>query len=328
MTKKSIARRFGVYRTLAASVTVSIALVGFAGGAVAAEADAGAQDEVAEGEIIVTAQRRSESLQKVPIAISAFSAEDIASRNITDLSQLRGAVPGLAISDFAGLNATNLIAIRGVAGQPLPIGAGQATAVYLDGVYLARPDAAFFALDDLERIEVLRGPQGTLYGRNATAGAINIITRNPGSDVEGGGSISYGNFDTLVLKGSLSGPLGGGLSAGISGSYDSRSGYFTNVVTGNSIDDREAFTVRGKLRYASPDSDFSATLAADLSNVDGHEVFRNQYSSFVNGTFVGVGDPDIVSIDAASEARTASKTRSYGTSLTMDYEVSQALQLT
>ncbi|MCC7122400.1 MAG: TonB-dependent receptor plug domain-containing protein, partial [Gammaproteobacteria bacterium] len=182
-------------------------------------------------EVVVTAQRRKERLQDVPIAISALGADTLAERGVDDVSALRGSVPGLSISNFGGVNVSNLVAIRGVSGQPLPIGAGQATAMYIDGVYLSRPDAGFFALDDVERLEVLRGPQGTLYGRNATAGAINIITREPGQQRRGGFDLSYGNFASVRAKGSLNGGLTDRLSAGISASYDRRDGYFVNTVT-------------------------------------------------------------------------------------------------
>jgi iron complex outermembrane receptor protein len=290
-------------------------------------AGAGAQSSTGIGleEVVVTAQRRAERLQDVPIAISALSSEDLAKQGVTDLSSLRGTVPGLSIGGFAGVNASNLVSIRGVSGQPLPIGAGQATAIYLDGVYLSRPDAAFFGLDDVERIEVLRGPQGTLYGRNATAGAINIITREPGSDMQGGFDLSYGDFEAVNARGSLSGPLVGGLSAGISGSYEQRDGYFTNTVTGNTPGERESYTVRGKLRYSSTGGAFNATLAADQTESDALHFYKNV---MLGTTYVGIGNPDTIASDVLSEQASSVLVRSRGTSLTMTYNVNDATQLT
>ena len=156
-------------------------------------------------DVIVTAQRRRERRQDVPIALSVLGEEQLARRGARDLSDLVGAVPGLSIAGFTGGNASNLVSIRGVAGQVLPIGSGQPVAIYLDGVYLSRPDAAFFGLDDVERIEVLRGPQGALYGRNATAGAINIITRQPGATAQGGGELRRGDLGPGLYQRSLVG---------------------------------------------------------------------------------------------------------------------------
>jgi|JI8StandDraft_1071087.scaffolds.fasta_scaffold00318_14 iron complex outermembrane receptor protein len=282
-----------------------------------------------DGEIIVTAQRRSERLQDVPIAISALGDEDLAQRGVVDVGGLRGAVPGLSITYSAGINASNLIAIRGVSGLPSPIGTSQATAIYLDGVYLSRPNAAFFSLDDVERIEVLRGPQGALYGRNATAGAINIITRLPGDSLRGGLDVSYGNFNTVNARGSLSGPLGGGFSAGVSGSFDRHDGYFLNTVTGNRVGNRKSYTIRGTVHYVAPDDNFSAVLSGDYSKVEQPSTFRNQYSSLApNALFTGIGDPDVVSFDALSEARTRGPTKSGGVAFTMNLSPMGGLNFT
>lgn len=272
-------------------------------------------------EVVVTAQRRKERLQDVPIAISALGADTLAERGVDDVSALRGSVPGLSISNFGGVNVSNLVAIRGVSGQPLPIGAGQATAMYIDGVYLSRPDAGFFALDDVERLEVLRGPQGTLYGRNATAGAINIITREPGQQRRGGFDLSYGNFASVRAKGSLNGGLTDRLSAGISASYDRRDGYFVNTVTNSRIGDRSSYTVRGKLHFES--GAFDATLASDYSAVSGAEMLKNLV---IGGVYVGMGNPDVLSSDIADRALT--EIRSKGASLTMNLEATDHFVLT
>jgi iron complex outermembrane receptor protein len=275
------------------------------------------------GEIIVTAQKRSERLLDVPIAISAVSSDSLSGKGSVDLTTLQGMVPGLSITGFGGSAASNLIAIRGITGQPLPIGASQATSVYIDGVYLSRPDAGFFALDDIERVEVLRGPQGTLYGRNATAGAINIVTRQPGNTLRASADLSYGNHDAVSMKGSISGPVGGGLSAGISGLYETRDGYFLNTVTQRPFDDRKSHTIRGQLRYESPDKMFEANMSADTARVDGAESFRNQFSGAV---FLGDSQPDLVSFD--NDSQIALKSKSDGVALTMNYHASDAITLT
>ncbi len=281
-----------------------------------------AQSDPDSSDIIVTAQRRSERLQEVPIAITALSGEGMAERGLTDLSTLRGVVPGLTISTFAGYNASNLVSLRGVSGQPLPIGGSQATALYVDGVFLSRPDAAFFSLDDVERIEVLRGPQGTLYGRNATAGAINIITRTPDDTFTGGLQGSYGNYDTVMFRGSLAGPLGAGLSASISGAYDAHDGYFINTVTGNRVGEQFSATGRLKLRYAS-DGGFEAVLSADYTKAHSHDQAKRLYDGSV---FVGFGDPRFLATDI--ENRIFNHRSSYGFGLVMNAELPNDFVLT
>jgi iron complex outermembrane receptor protein len=228
-----------------------------------------------------------------------------------------------SITNAGGVSATNLITIRGIAGQPLPIGASQATAVYLDGVYIARPDGAIFGLDDVDRIEVLRGPQGTLYGRNATAGAINIITRTPGDRLRAGGSIRYGNFESVSAKGSLSGPLGAGISAGVSGSYSSRDGYFVNSLDNRSVRGTESYTLRGTLRYASPDDSFSMRLSADTSRVDNPSFLKS-----IPATTPGpvIGNPNIIATEIPQLVK--QEIEQSGVSLTLDYQVGEGIDLT
>lgn len=275
------------------------------------------------GDIVVTAQRRAQRLQDVPIAITALDGEDLARRGVTDVSDLAGAVPGLNITTSAGQNSTNLVSLRGVAGQPLTIGASQATAVYLDGVYLTKPDAAFFALDDMERIEVLRGPQGTLYGRNATAGAINLVTRAPDLDVfRANVSATYGSFDAYSLRGSASLPLGGGFALGVSGALEGHDGYFTNTFTGRDFGERDSQTGRLRLRYNNG-SNFDAILSVDLTRSRGEDVWRALYAG---GVYVGIGNPDLVSSNLQGQADTRVNTG--GVALTLNYNVTPNVLLT
>jgi outer membrane receptor protein involved in Fe transport len=162
--------------------------------------------------IVVTAQKREQALQDVPIAISAVSAEDLSNRGVTDLQNLSGSVASLSFTGSFGVGGSTSIGIRGVSGQPLPAGVAPTVAVYVDGEYQPSVFSSFFTLDDVERIEVLRGPQGTLYGRNSTGGAINIVTREPGRELKGGIDLTYGNYNHFLGRGSISGPIADGLS--------------------------------------------------------------------------------------------------------------------
>ncbi|KRB90996.1 hypothetical protein ASE22_12060 [Sphingomonas sp. Root720] len=304
---------------------IAALMLGSAAGAYAQDTPAAAANDAeateGTGDIIVTAQRRAERLQDVPIAISAVGADQMSNRNVRTVFDLQGSVPGLSISGFAGVNATNLVSLRGIAGQPVPIGASQATAVYLDGVYLSKPDAGFFGLQDVERVEVLRGPQGTLYGRNATAGAINIVTRMPTDRVEGVIDGSYGNYNNIALGGYISGPIGQGFSGSLSGSYNDRDGYFRNIVTGNRIGDASSYSLRTKLRYES-EGGFDATLSADYTNKESEDLFTP-------ATIVGgrkVFSTKTVNTNLEDQIRTRLKTG--GVALTMNAEVSDNFTVT
>jgi iron complex outermembrane receptor protein len=268
----SVAPWLGAASALALAATPVRAQDASADAAQAQPADSQADSEEGDNDILVTAQRREQRLQDVPISITALSGASLDERSMDNLADLPGSVPSLVISGFAGTNTTNLVAIRGVAGQQIPIGASQATAIYLDGVYLSRPDSAFFGFDDIERIEVLRGPQGTLYGRNATAGAINIVTRTPGDTLEGSVNATYGNYNSYSLRGSISGPLGGGFSIGASGGFDHHGGYYTNTVTGNRVNDRDSQTARIRLRYDN-DAGFDATVSADYTHITQQDLY-------------------------------------------------------
>jgi len=157
--------------------------------------------------LVVTATKTGETpLAKTPISISAISSTRIEAANIEDLKDIAGLVPGLSIAENEKYGQVYL---RGVGTQNVFVGSDPSVTIHYDGVYLSRPSMIFSEFLDLERIEVLRGPQGTLYGRNSAGGNINLISKRPGAEVERDISLSYGSHDRAVLKGRLAGPLGG-----------------------------------------------------------------------------------------------------------------------
>ncbi|WBX85157.1 TonB-dependent receptor [Sphingosinicella microcystinivorans] len=185
------------------------------------------------GEIIVTAQRRAERDIDVPLSITAFNADDVRNANASYLTDLGTRVPGINISQSPGTGAPT-IAIRGVSsasnGNP---GFPPAIGVYVDDVYQGRDPTFNTILNDIERIEVLRGPQGTLYGKNTIGGAINIITRDPGNDAEIGGDLTYGNLDYFQIRASAGGALvPDQLMVRVSGVHRERGGFIRNTLTG------------------------------------------------------------------------------------------------
>ncbi|MEQ1580225.1 MAG: TonB-dependent receptor [Steroidobacteraceae bacterium] len=172
------------------------------------------------GEVIVTAQLRAQDVQDVPIAIDVISPEELATAGFKDANDLSKIAPVAQITQGQG---TVSVTIRGIG--DVTTGADTSVTSNIDGEYLNGGRALATALFDLERVEVLRGPQGTLYGRNSTAGAVNYIARKPGSEVGGNGSISYGNYSSVRADGGVNIPVTGAIAARVAGFYEDRDGY-------------------------------------------------------------------------------------------------------
>ncbi|MDB5972338.1 MAG: hypothetical protein JWQ90_4788 [Hydrocarboniphaga sp.] len=208
-------------------------------------------------EVIVTAQKREEKLQDVPISVSAFSADTLDAKGINNPTDLPLVTPGLT---YASLVSYAKIYIRGVGTDAFVPSFDMSVATYVDGVYM--PYASGLAQDfgALERIEVLKGPQGTLFGRNATGGAINIITKKPSlANAEGEVGVSYGSYDDLQSKTYISVPLSDTFAFSVSGLYDHRDVYYKSVNYDAQSDIAKG--VRGKLRF-SPNEDLDIILGA------------------------------------------------------------------
>ena len=154
-----------------------------------------AEDTGGLQEIIVTAQKREQSLQDVPIAVTALGGDALQANRVTNVVDLSGLAPGVSVRVSAGGSGLPIFAVRGQLSYGLAPGSDKQTSIYLDGVYISSPRGSIFDLPDVERIEILRGPQGTLFGRNATAGAISIYTRDPTGEAEVKASLTFGNQD-------------------------------------------------------------------------------------------------------------------------------------
>ena len=179
-------------------------------------------------EVIVTAQKREESIQDVGIAITAFSGEQLDALGITDSTAIAEFTPGMHIS---GNNAgyTQQFTIRGATQNDFNDLAEAPNAVYIDEAYQAAGQAQLFSQFDMERVEILKGPQGTLFGRNATGGLVHYVTKKPGDEFEGYGDIQYGRYDTVRFEGAVGGPLTEGIKARVSGFYRSNDPILKNV---------------------------------------------------------------------------------------------------
>ncbi len=228
-----------------------------------------AQDRVME-EVVVTAQKREQTLQDVPVAVSVVTDETLEQAQINDIVDLQSVVPSLRVTQLQTTGNTNFI-IRGFGNGANNAGIEPSVGVFVDGVYRSRSAAALADLPNLERIEVLRGPQSTLFGKNASAGVINIVTgaADPASMAgpEGTVSATAGNYGQFILRGDVSLPLTDTVGASLSGYSNTRDGYFKNLVTGTELNDRDRYGVRGELFFA-PASDLTVRLIADIDEID------------------------------------------------------------
>lgn len=204
--------------------------------------------ENSAGEIIVTAERRSTDLQKTAIAISAFTAERLEERNIRSVRDLAGQVPNLFVARTSISHTTQTFSLRGV-GESDPI-QEPVLAVYVDDVYVPRQIGSMSEFVDLERVEVLRGPQGTLYGRNSSAGALRIITKDPGEDTHVTAEAGYGSYNDVQVRALVSAPIvADTLSASVSYIHRSRDGVTYNPTLGHDVNRIDLNGWRGKLRF-------------------------------------------------------------------------------
>ena len=227
-----------------------------------------AADEAGKIEkVTVTARRTKENQQKVPASVSSFSEKSLDRIGATDVTGLQGAIPNANIAQGRGSsNATNIY-IRGV-GQPDALQTfDPAVGVYVDDVYLSRIRGTQFELMDIERLEVLRGPQGTLYGKNTIGGALKVITRRPTDESKGAASFTVGSYGELVGNGTISGGLTDTLAASASLLIGSRDGYVENPVTDAEYNDRGVGAGRVKLAW-DPSEDFQLDVSFDYAEED------------------------------------------------------------
>ncbi|MEN3953116.1 TonB-dependent receptor [Iodidimonas sp. SYSU 1G8] len=220
-------------------------------------------------EVIVSAQKREQTLSELPISISAFGESFMEERNIASLDDLARFVPNTRIDFGQGSAGDNRVTIRGLtsAARNTQPGIDPNVSFYVDGIYMQRPEQLNTELVDLERIEVLRGPQGTLYGKNSTVGAVNIITRKPSlTEFHLTADAQYGNYDALRLRSGIEVPLVEGVAAmSLSAYYADDSGLRRNTVDGSAVADVKRFGLRGKF-HAQAGDDFDVTISGDYQS--------------------------------------------------------------
>ena len=262
-----------------AILTRSIALGALAGGLAlqpvaalaqttdAQDTEAELQDELDGGTtIVVTAQGRTQELTDVPVAVNVVSAEELRNSGASDIRELNQVAPSLLVSS-TGNEANGSARIRGIGTVGDNPGLESSVAVFVDGVYRSRSGNALSELGPIDRVEVLRGPQGTLGGRNSSAGLINIYTAPPEFEFSGYGAFTYGNYDAIKVEGGINAPLGDTIAARLDGVYFKRDGFYNDVVNDVDVNDRDRYLIRGQMLFEPTDT-LSIRLTGDYSKKD------------------------------------------------------------
>jgi outer membrane receptor protein involved in Fe transport len=235
--------------------------------AAAVQDQAREQQPIDTGDIVITATRRNEALSDVPLAVSAVTADTLQNSGASDIRQLQQVSPSLFVSSTTSEGAAAVARIRGIGTVGDNPGLEGSVAVYIDGVYRSRTSVGLTELGPLDRIEVLRGPQGTLFGRNASAGVISVITAKPQFHTFVSGAASIGNYDMRRLEASVNAPLGSTVAARLDGVWMKRDGFVKEVLSGRDLNDRDRWLLRGQLLFQ-PSDNLSVRLIGDYSRRD------------------------------------------------------------
>lgn len=278
------------------------------------------QQSLALEEITVTAERRESSLQDVPVAVSAFDQVEIERRQSFNVVDIVNNVPNLVGNNNIGQGTATTVFLRGVGTTESIVTVDTAMGFYVDDVYIARQGVNNFSLFDIERVEVLRGPQGTLYGRNTSAGAIKLITRPPGEEFEASGEVSAGRFSRFNVKGSVNVPLvGDQLAVRFNALRQQGDGYTDNLTLGKEVNDTDLWGWRAALRW-SPRSDFEALLTVDRNRSDSAGLYAVDLLGAVRPT-----TGDLFTVLGGTDTSNVGETD--GTHLTLNWDLSDRFQL-
>jgi len=290
-------------------------------------ADASAGDTSAAGpsleEVVVTAQKREERLQDVPVAISAVGADALVANRVTDLFTLAATVPWVNMTQDSAVS--QQLNIRGIVSVKLnDASAEPSVGLFVDEVYVSRMGSAFTDFFDLDRIEVIRGPQGVLLGKNVVGGALSIITAKPSYTPGGAATVSYGNYDSFMANGHLTGGLSENVAARFAFQVRDRSGYNRNVLLNRDLDDLESYQARAQLQFGHPDDELRALLSVEYGKDESNGTIR-----------AAIDDPAVAGIGSLGAFRAANglgdrqdmspeaeyvKRRSIGASFRVDWD--------
>jgi iron complex outermembrane recepter protein len=305
--------------------TASLTALLIASPAYAQDAPENSETEMQNNEIIVTATKREQTLQETPVAVSVTSAATIEQAQIRDLLDLQTIVPTLRVSQVQSSANTNFY-IRGFGNGANNAGIEPSVGVFIDGVYRSRSAAQIGDLPDVQRIEVLRGPQSTLFGKNASAGVVSLITRKPQFTFGGSAELSYGNYDAIVAKASITGPISDTIAFSLAGNYNKRDGYGRDINLNSDVNNRNRYGGRAQILFE-PTSDLSIRIIGDYDKVD--EVccgvtnfLAGPTAPLLNflagGSAFPVGDP--LKLRVSNNFESTNKIDNYGVSGQVDYD--------
>jgi iron complex outermembrane receptor protein len=255
--KNSSRTRLGIRHAIHAAIVLSFGVPLTA----LAQEGAGAVLE----EITVTAERREQSLQEVPIAVTAFSGDMVNEGGITRMEDVALRTPNFKMTSFN--TAESQLYLRGIGSSLDGPASDPSVAVFIDDVYVGRPSGASTDLYDLERIEVLRGPQGTLYGRNAAGGAVNIFTKKPQQDFEAKAGVTVGDYSLVNFRGYINGPISDSIAGKLTANVRTRDGYAENVTTGQDLEDDDTKSIRGQL-LITPSETVDVLVGFDYTDIN------------------------------------------------------------
>lgn len=261
---KKIDSRFGLKAALSLSVGLSAMMAG--AGSLATAQEAGEEESRRLNTVTVTSTKREQTLQDVPVAVSVVDDEVIEKAEIQDLNDLQSVVPSLRVGQLQSSANTNFI-IRGFGNGANNVGIEPSVGVFVDGVYRSRSAAQISDLPNLQRVEVLRGPQSTLFGKNASAGVISIVTRKPQYERQGSVEGSFGNFNTVRLKGDITGPLSDTVAYSLAANLNKRDGYAEDLNTGALTNERNRWGLRGELLF-NPTDTLEVRIIGDYDKID------------------------------------------------------------
>ncbi|MFK8021159.1 MAG: TonB-dependent receptor [Pseudomonadales bacterium] len=233
-------------------------------------------------EVIVTSQHREQNVQDVPITVTAISADELREADIFDAATIAMHVPGMAYAEFGAGQA--LISMRGISSTDDGAGLDNSVGLFLDGVFIGRLASINFDMFDLQRIEVLKGPQGTLFGRNSIGGAISVVTEKPSDEFKSSIGVTVGNEGIFRYQGLVSGPFSDNVAGKLSISHREHDGFVDNVLLGTELQDEDQTSLRGQLRFSTESSDW--LLSADWMEDDRADMGRTVVEPGLGGPFV------------------------------------------
>ncbi|WP_442678803.1 TonB-dependent receptor [Sphingomonas sp. ASY06-1R] len=293
-------------------------------------------DSTSLGEIVVTAQRRAQNLQDVPVAVTAFTADQMEARGVSTVTDIARVSPSLTVTE--NTNATgSSINLRGIGTFSFSIGIEPSVAIVVDDVALLQQAQAFSGLSDIARLEVLRGPQGTLFGKNAAAGVINIVTQGPTSTLTGAIGATATTDEQYRVEAMISGPLAKDVGFRLNAFYDDRQGYIRNLNTGNKLNGERNYGVRGRLDL-DPFDRLNVALTGSYSNTrsdgqvrtfrslnPGANIFGAPVQASVDGTDLGDSN---YRIRLDTEPKNVSKQAMFTSRATLDLDTANLISIT